>query len=186
MMIYALEFAEIHLFTQGTAFLPVTRAAAATLNYLTIRPPIRSVLSGFAMTTLKLYGQKPRCWWCARQMHGAEHPFQVRFSKEDYSMQVCSGECEAAVTVAYAYIKKVWPVFLIGLVAALALIIGGGPRLSAVGVLLVGITLTIAPFATPQTTQMMGLKRSMLIARIGGVVLSVGALGILLVTTFWR
>lgn len=135
------------------------------------------------MTPLKLYGNAERCWWCARKTQSSGHPVHIRFRKDDYSLVVCSSACETAVMKAYRHIQKFGPLFLIGMAAGLSLIVMGGPRLSAAGLLLAGLTLVVAPFATPQTTQTLGLKKSMSIARLAGIGLSIGAGAILAVTS---
>jgi hypothetical protein len=113
---------------------------------------------------------------------------KVEFNGQ-YDTIVCSEECEHAVTRAYVYVKKMIPVFFGGMLAGLFLIISGemifrSKAALITGFLLLGATLMACPFATPQTTQMLGLKRSFAFGRISGFFFMLVALGFLIALFF--
>lgn len=138
------------------------------------------------METLQLSGSEPRCWWCGKKIHA--EPRRIRFVlwKKEYETVVCSPEHETAVTGAYRYVQKVFPLFWIGLLGGFGLLIVGKTSWPAyLGLLLLGLTIFICPFATPQTIELLGLEKSFRIGRIGGVILGLGGL-ILLATSFLR
>jgi hypothetical protein len=139
------------------------------------------------MQTLKLTGESPRCWWCGKTITGEARKIHVTFGAKEYETVVCSPEHEEAVAQSFRYIKKTMPVFWIGTLAGLILFIAGkSSSLSFVGLLVMGITLFICPFTTPQTTEILGLQKSFRIGRIMGILLSLGAIGLLLCRLwFW-
>lgn len=130
---------------------------------------------------LELSGGRPRCWWCGKKIN--DHPRQIviTFNKKQYETFVCSPEHEQEILRAYVYVQKTIPRFLIGMLAGLILLpLGNGSVMSALGLLVLGGTLFACPFTTPQTTEVIGLKRSFRVGRIAGITLSAGALGLLI------
>lgn len=133
------------------------------------------------MTSLRLFGKTPRCWWCGKKINNQPRQVQVEMFGKHYETIVCSGKHEHAVADAYAYVKKVFILFPIGLLLGGLLFLanalfhwGNGP-----GLLLIGITLIVCPFATPQTVQMIGLNKSFWLGRIMGLGVSIWALVLL-------
>ncbi len=131
------------------------------------------------METLKLTGETPRCWWCGKKIEGDPLNVQVTFSGKDYQMVVCSTPHAQEVQNAYVYIKKMLPVFFIGMLLGLVLLAAGRFQFAILGLLILGVTIWLCPFTTPQTTEMLGLQKAFRIGKIGGVILTLGALGLL-------
>ena len=99
------------------------------------------------MTNLRLYGKTPRCWWCGKKIQGQPRQIKIEMFGKEYETIVCSEKHEHAVADAYAYIKKVFVLFPIGLIAGALLFmantwfhIGYGT-----GLLLFGLMLIICP-----------------------------------------
>lgn len=98
------------------------------------------------------------------------------FCKSNILRPFCSQKCADATTSAYRYMGKVFPLFPVGLIGSVFLICGPDffhwpVQYVILGFFLLGTTIIICPFATPQTTLLLGLKRSLALARIigGGV-----------------
>ncbi len=127
------------------------------------------------MKTLELSGDKRRCLWCGKT---SDHPLSItlQMGKQTCATVVCSPDHEAAVRKTFRYVKKMFPVFVVGLALSMALVfIGKGTFLTWLGVFVMGITFILCPFVTPQTTEWLGLKKSFIVGRIGGLVICVTA-----------
>src|SRR5262245_16849752 len=105
------------------------------------------------ITPLRLYGATPRSWWCGEKPLDGGHQIEIQFNKKQYDLLVCSRKCEVKTINAYRHIQKFIPVFFIGILLGLLLNAQGNPLLAATGLFLMGVTLTVCPFTTPQTTQ---------------------------------
>jgi hypothetical protein len=134
------------------------------------------------MTTLRLYGKTPRCWWCGKKIHGQPRPIKIEMFGKEYETIVCSENHEHAVADAYAYVKKVFILFPTGMITGALLCMastwihfGYGP-----GLLLFGLTLIVCPFATPQTLRIMGLQKTLMLGRIVGAGISLWAFVLML------
>ncbi len=134
------------------------------------------------------FGSKEWCLWCkSKDMDNyKELQFVQKKGTPGETVWVCSDECERAVNDAMVLVQKGLPIFIGGLFAMLAL---GGlgmvlgftvhPQLlhiASLGLLVFGVILMKYPMVTPQTIELMGLKKGFTAGRIGGVVMV--ALGI--------
>lgn len=133
-----------------------------------------------SMTNLRLYGKTDRCWWCAQKIPHNQRKVQFAWGKEDYDLLVCSPGCEDAVLKAMRYVRKTGPIFLVGVLGGIVLI--AIPRFGTemVGLMLMGVTLLVCPFCTPQTTKMLGMKKSFTVGRTIGSLVLLGATSVLL------
>ena len=127
-----------------------------------------------------------KCDWC----HRSSVDLQVRevtFKSSVEEITTCSQECvEHLVSFCRFAESRVWH-FLAGILLVPA--IGGGVAIwrenidnGALGYLIMGAGMGGAifkyPFVTPQTVQMMGMKKGILLGRAIGVVLALAGLGL--------
>ena len=134
------------------------------------------------MSTLQLSADTPRCWWCGRPLTQEPRPVRFELRGKPYDTVVCSPEHERALTDAYRYIQRFLPVFWIGLAVTGALFITSAfvrarDWLILAGFCSLGLTIILCPFATPQTVEMFGLRRALLIVRILGMLCLAFVLG---------
>lgn len=135
------------------------------------------------MSTLQIGGETPRCWWCGQQLSQEPHRVHLEVCGKPYDTTVCSSAHEQAITTAYQYIHRVFPVFWAGIAISIGLLVSSNfVRWStwfvAVGLISMGITLLLCPFVTPQTVELVGLKRSLTIGRLAGLLFFVSGLGL--------
>ena len=135
------------------------------------------------MTTLQLSTDAPRCLWCACKLPGESRHVHFTLAGKAYDTVVCSPEHEQAIVEAYRYIQRFLPVFWIGMTLTVALFLASNFVRATTWCVLaaffsLGLTLLLCPFTTPQTVDLLGLRRSFLIGRIAGVVVVVVVLGL--------
>ena len=135
------------------------------------------------MNTLRLTAEAPRCWWCGQKLTEEPHHIHFEVFGKPYDTAVCSPTHEQAVTAAYRYIHRVFPVFWAGIALSIALLVGSNfVRWStwfvAGGLITMGITLLLCPFVTPQTVELVGLKRSLTFGRVAGLLFLLSGLGL--------
>lgn len=120
-----------------------------------------------------------KCLWCNKP---CEPEITVQDSEETYAC--CSEECRQKAEKFLHFAKRLSPLFLgliiVIIIALLALSVTAA-RLSSIPMTAMGCVILFLPFCTPQTIQALGLKKSILIGRILGVI--VIALGIFMY--FW-
>jgi len=75
------------------------------------------------MSTLQITGETPRCWWCGQKLSQESHHIQFEVFGKPYDTTVCSPTHEQAVTAAYRYIHRVFPVFWAGITLSIALLV---------------------------------------------------------------
>ena len=120
-----------------------------------------------------------KCIWCNK-------PCETDITVEDKDgvYSCCSEECRQKTEKFLRFAKRFTPLFL-GLMAvivvALIALSVTAPRLISIPMAAMGCVILFLPFCTPQTVQAVGLKKSVLIGRIMGVI--VIALGIFMY--FW-
>lgn len=131
----------------------------------------------------KLYGKKTRCLWCGKTCNKnyREIVMAIKFAKPPQEKAiVCSEECEKKVLDTCKVIERSIPLFLVlsvsgtilGISGIFTPLLGKGVLLvSVIGITILGITFIVFPFVTPQTTKIFGLKRGILLGRIGGFIL---------------
>ncbi len=132
---------------------------------------------------LKLYGKNPRCLWCgeADKENYKEIIMTLKYARLPQEKAiVCSQTCEKAVLDTCRFIERSIPVFLVLTIIGTILGVSGiftaifgkeALRISIIGVMVLGVTFIIFPFVTPQTVKLCGLKKGMILGRIGGVIL---------------
>jgi hypothetical protein len=131
------------------------------------------------MTTLKLDGENgERCWWCGQTI---AQPTRVefRFRNEPYQTSVCCPEHEQALRASYRYVERNLPGFWIGLAVMAGFLTYSNfskhPTWWVLaGMFVLGLTMFLFPFTTPQTVEMLGLRKSFRIARFGGILFMAG------------
>ncbi len=132
----------------------------------------------------KLYGKNPRCLWCAKadMKDYQEITLNIKYARPAReNALVCSAECERKTLDTCRFIEKSMPIFLplfvIGVIAGISgeilVPVYGKAMLSvsAGGIMLLGITFMVFPFVTPQTVKIFGLKKGMILGKIGGIIL---------------
>lgn len=142
----------------------------------------------------KLYGKKPRCLWCgeADKENYKEIVMTIKFAKPPQEETiVCSDECEKRVSDTCKFIEKGILFYVIGVVIGTLMSIAAifspmiGKNLmpiTIIGLFILGTTIIITPFVTPQTIKLLGLKKGMLSGRICGIVAVIIAIVLLLKT----
>ena len=127
-----------------------------------------------------------KCDWCHRPSVDLEVR-EVAFKSSVEEITICSQECEEQLVSFCMFAEsRVW-YFLAGLLLLPA--IGGAVAVwrenidnGALGYLIMGVGMGAVifkyPFVTPQTVQMMGMKKGILLGRAIGVVLAVAGLGL--------
>ncbi len=126
----------------------------------------------------ELYGKRKRCLWCGKETGGSPREISLpakQPGRQGESAIVCSGACGQSTLEALQFVRKNGYLFLAGVVSGLVLtVLGGFSRaLRPAGVLVLGLTVLLFPFVTPQTVKAVGLRKGMMLGRLLGVVLLV-------------
>jgi hypothetical protein len=105
------------------------------------------------------------------------------FNGKQYEAVVCSPEHEQTTRKALRYIQRFLPGYLIGMAVTIGLLLISSfvsvPHLFVLaGFFFLGLTMIVCPFATPQTVEMFGLRRSLLFVRISGALFVAVVLGL--------
>lgn len=130
------------------------------------------------MKQLRLYGKTPCCYWCGTKLAHDPSPVEITYGKEQYELIVCSPACEEKSRWAAKYVKQMVPLFLVGIFGGIALVAIPPLRTELLGLMVLGATLILCPFCTPQTTLMLGMKKSFALGRSAGVLFLLGAIGV--------
>ena len=120
-----------------------------------------------------------KCIWCNKP---CESEVTVRDGEETHAC--CSEECKQEAEKFLRFAKRFSPLFLgliIVIIVALLALSVTAPRLISIPMAAMGCVILFLPFCTPQTVQALGLKKSILVGRILGII--VIALGIFMY--FW-
>ncbi|MCA9521100.1 MAG: hypothetical protein KC609_09010 [Myxococcales bacterium] len=137
----------------------------------------------------ELFGSKEKCLYCQKRemSNSLEVIEEEKGSGKQYQMFVCSPECETALRAFMSFAEsKRW--HFIGALLGWLILSGLGAILGSVvhrSFILVatlatagfGVAVWMLPFVTPQTIELFGVKRGIVIGKIGGVVLAVVGLG---------
>src|SRR5512137_1884148 len=112
----------------------------------------------------ELYGKKKRCLWCGKETGESYREITLpakRSGPPGESAIVCSEACEQSALETLQSVRKNGYLFLIGIVSGLVLAVLGGfnRALRPAGVLVLGLTVLLFPFVTPQTVKIFGLRR---------------------------
>ena len=130
----------------------------------------------------KLYGDKQRCLWCGKSGKDdyKETTMTLKFANPPQeTAMVCSSECEKNVADACKFIEKGILFYIVGAtvgsLSAMAAVfnpITGKDLMpvTIIGLFILGFTVIITPFVTPQTIKWLGFKKGMLSGRICGFI----------------
>ncbi len=127
------------------------------------------------MAKLRLYGKKTRCWWCGKPVTGEPRALNLEFGGEQFECIVCPDRCGESARAASHYVERFVPLFIVGILVSLLLTFVPNFSVMMCGFLLLGITILICPFCTPQTTRALGMKNSFVLGRIIGCILVAAA-----------
>ena len=126
----------------------------------------------------ELYGKKKRCLWCGKET--GESPREITLPAKQSgspgeSAIVCSEACEQSALETLRSVRKNGYLFLAGIVSGLVLAALSGFKhaLRPAGVFVIGLTVLLFPFVTPQTVKIFGLQKGMLLGRLVGIILVV-------------
>ena len=133
----------------------------------------------------ELYGKKKRCLWCGKETGGHFRQITLPAKRANTPVEsaiVCSEACEQFALETLQSVRKNSYLFLAGIVSGLVLAVLGGlsRALRPAGVSVIGLTVLLFPFVTPQTVQIFGLRKGMLLGRLLGIILVVMGLILLL------
>ena len=127
-----------------------------------------------------------KCDWCYRPSGDLEVK-EVTFKSSVEEIAICSQEREDQLVAFYRYAEsRVWH-FLAGLLLLSA--IGGAVAIwrenidnGALGYLIMGVGMGAVifkyPFVTPQTVQVLGVKKGIVLVRVIGVMLALAGIGL--------
>lgn len=130
-----------------------------------------------------------KCAYCHHEIH---EPHPVVAGKEQASLTCCSKTCAEKVLAFYSFFDRTKVFFFLGLAFFMILLFGSvfllslkhmwmGSLLMGASFVLLGLLVILFPFATPQTFDLLGIKKTVWVTRLLG--LCVMALGPLL--TYW-
>lgn len=130
------------------------------------------LLRQVTMKVTRLNEDPTQCLWCAKKV-GSPIEVQVAAKRETYVATVCSPACEKAAISALEFVRIAIPRFLIGMVTGLALLLASewldwGGKGIATGVFVIGLSATLWPMVTPQTVEILGMKRAFVAGRVVG------------------
>jgi hypothetical protein len=101
---------------------------------------------------------------------------EIQFSGKPYHMIVCSAAHKHSVLSATRYVQARMHLFLIGILSGVVLTSVPNAAWNCGGLMILGLTLIVCPFTTPQTTKMFGMHKSMILGRIVGCAVLLTAL----------
>jgi hypothetical protein len=136
-------------------------------------------------------GQVLRCRWCGRlsgdmsSLDPSSEAGEMRSLAAD-SIPVCD-EHRLQLAAHFQRVARFGPYFLAFCVLCALLIMVGGAKgwdaLMTWASLLLALSLIVFPVCTPETVQRIGVVRSILIARVAGIIIAVVAIAVLAVST---
>jgi hypothetical protein len=106
------------------------------------------------------------CIWCGKQLSAAS-------PGNTGQEEACAAPCQQAFENFKRYFERWKWLFALGTLSGVVVIVVGSSysaRWPALGVLLLGITIFLFPFLTPQTVARLGTRRAILWGRIIGTV----------------
>lgn len=124
----------------------------------------------------KLYGKRNKCVWCGKVCQGDFKEIEISVKSSKDKAIVCSEDCGNLTFDTCRFIERNIKFFWIGII--FTFIVTGfsifaplslKKYLLSIELLILGLTVTILPFVTPQTVKMVGLKNGMIIGRITGI-----------------
>ena len=118
-----------------------------------------------------------KCFYCNKEI---ETPQSMTIENETFVC--CSDKCSKKTLAFSQFVKRTKLFFGLGLFISLALLFGStfsfiltnkqiGIILLCFGWVLLGLTICVFPFATPQTFQMLGIQKTELLVRIFGIII---------------
>ncbi|MCP4129468.1 MAG: PQQ-binding-like beta-propeller repeat protein [bacterium] len=133
------------------------------------------------MEQFRLSGSKDRCVWCGESDKGNYKEIEFKEAKKTASTNlvlVCSDACKKELCDTEKGFEGKLPIFFINILISFVLAIAGTVLLkinfnflflTALSLLLLGVTVYFLPFVTPKTVKMMGYKQGMRLGRITGL-----------------
>lgn len=139
-----------------------------------------------------------KCAYCNKPEAGEKFRISTwnGMGREEVEFYYCSDACKQEIEDFSGYVNRHAGKFLaIVIVTVLAMVFSGAlPALTgsdryvllveAAAIIVLGITMMVLPFATPQTNQWLGIKKAKFITRILGAVVTVS--GIYMLVIFLR
>jgi hypothetical protein len=132
-------------------------------------------------------GDRDWCIWCKGTDMTDLREVSYATKNEEVSMFVCSEACEGRLRDFFALVDRRRPLFIglaIGwlVVTVLAIVLAITVykhllHLASLAMVGFGVALWFMPFVTPQTIEMMGVKRGTLVGRISAIVLIAMGIG---------
>lgn len=125
-----------------------------------------------------------KCFYCNNK---TERPLTIQIGQDKETVTCCSDDCtQKALSFIQLYERKKY-IFYTGIALSLVLLFAGvftiievkiaGAALMGSALSLLGLTALLAPFATPQTYQLFGIKKTTRVTRIiGACVIILGPL----------
>jgi hypothetical protein len=116
------------------------------------------------------------CAYCSNDIE-TPHPVAVDKGTE---LVCCSGECAGKTSEFLAFFRRFKPAFAAGLALSLVVLFAGvfvlsaqvkliGGLLMGTGFSLMGLTVVLFPFATPQTFSMLNIRKAVRYTRLIGI-----------------
>ena len=116
-----------------------------------------------------------KCFYCNTK---SEMPEIITFENE--SITICGDECSAKTISFIQFAERTKVFFVIGIVVSIVMTFGTifavfselvGLVLLCAGWSLLGLTICVFPLATPQTFQLLGIKKTVKLTRVIGVLI---------------
>lgn len=117
-----------------------------------------------------------KCFYCNKKI---EFPLPVEVGKDKKIVNCCNDDCAKKVLAFYHFFEQKKILFYIGITLVMILLFVGpivifkmkllGNILLGLSLFLMGLTFLLFPFATPQTFQMLGIKKTIWLVRIIGI-----------------
>ena len=114
-----------------------------------------------------------RCYYCHNNI---ENPFPVQLGTDTMVVSCCSEDCANKATAFFEFFKRIKTLFCIvlGIIFAIFMVSSFiiiaakfiGSILMGSSLALMGLLFLLFPFATPQTFQIFGIKKTIWITRI--------------------
>jgi hypothetical protein len=97
--------------------------------------------------------------------------FTILIKRTEKQFYGCSDECTNKTNAFWRYALRTQFLFWIGVVSTVVLCFIGFVNLSfiAIGLYVLGITMVLFPFATPETISSLGVKKSILSVRVSAI-----------------
>lgn len=120
-----------------------------------------------------------KCVYCHKEIENL-HP--VIAGKDKETLSCCNDDCSKKTQSFYQFFDHTKNIFILFIIVIVVLLFASsiilstgksllGGILMGLDFVLLGLTITIFPFATPQTFSIFGIKKTLFIVRIFGIIL---------------